>query len=119
MAGFLPVELEFTRRAAVIPRVGLGLSVDVYSPDLFELMKRLEEEDCRPGYLEIFRATGTVLQRVRTHFPTVPLAIYRFLSQPGALNYGQALAMSTLLMVVCTASLLAIESLRVGEVGEF
>lgn len=76
MAGFLPVELEFTRRAAVIPRVGLGLSVDVYSPDLFELMKRLEEEDCRPGYLEIFRATGTVLQRVRTHFPTVPLAYH-------------------------------------------
>jgi uncharacterized protein len=76
VAGFLPIELEFARRAAVIPRVGLGLSVDVYSPDLFELMKRLEEEDCRPGYLEIFRATATALQRVRTHFPTVPLAYH-------------------------------------------
>jgi thiamine transport system permease protein len=63
-----------------------------------------------------FGATALV---ARPDFPTIPIAIYRFLSQPGALNYGQALAMSTLLMAVCAASLLAIESLRVGEVGEF
>jgi uncharacterized protein len=73
---FYPVDQEFTRRATVIPRVGLGLSVDVYSPDLFELMRRLDEEECQPGYLEIFRATVTALQRVRTHFPTVPLAYH-------------------------------------------
>jgi len=45
--------------------------------------------------------------------------IYRALSQPGLLNYGQALAMSTLLMGVCLAGLLIIERLRVGDVGEF
>ena len=28
-------------------------------------------------------------------------AIYRFLGQPGALNYGQALAMSVLLLLRC------------------
>jgi thiamine transport system permease protein len=63
-----------------------------------------------------FGATALV---ARPEFPTVPVAIYRFLSQPGALNYGQALALSTLLMVVCGASILAIESIRVGDVGEF
>jgi thiamine transport system permease protein len=63
-----------------------------------------------------FGATALV---ARPDFPTIPVAIYRFLSQPGALNYGQALALSTLLMAGCAASLLAIESLRVGEVGEF
>jgi len=63
-----------------------------------------------------FGATALV---ARPEFPTVPVAVYRFLSQPGALNYGQALALSTILMVVCAGGILAIESLRVGEVGEF
>jgi thiamine transport system permease protein len=54
----------------------------------------------------------------RPEFPTVPVAIYRYLSQPGALNYGQALALSTILMLFCGGGMLAIESLRVGAVGE-
>lgn len=63
-----------------------------------------------------FGATALI---TRPEFPTMPVAIYRFLGQPGALNYGQALAMSTLLMLVCAAGILAIERLRVGEIGEF
>jgi thiamine transport system permease protein len=63
-----------------------------------------------------FGATALV---ARPEFPTVPIAIYGFLSQPGALNYGQALALSTLLMCVCAAGIVAIEGLRLGEVGEF
>jgi thiamine transport system permease protein len=55
----------------------------------------------------------------RPEFPTIPVVIYRFIGQPGALNFGQALAMSSLLMVVCTAGVLLIERLRVGDVGEF
>jgi len=48
--------------------------------------------------------------------PTIPVAIYRYISQPGALNYGQALAMSSLLMVVCVAGSLIIERLKLpGE----
>ncbi len=40
----------------------------------------------------------------RPHTPTIPVAIFRFLGQPGEINYGQAMAMSTLLMTVtCTA----------------
>jgi thiamine transport system permease protein len=45
--------------------------------------------------------------------------IYRFLSQPGALNYGQALALSTILMVITASSMLAIEHLRIADIGEF
>jgi thiamine transport system permease protein len=63
-----------------------------------------------------FGATAVI---ARPESPTVPIAIYRFLSLPGALNYGQALALSTILMLVCTAGILAIERLRVAEVGEF
>jgi len=63
-----------------------------------------------------FGATALI---ARPEFPTMPVAIYRFLGQPGALNYGQALAMSTLLMGVCAVSIVLIESVRVGEIGEF
>jgi thiamine transport system permease protein len=47
------------------------------------------------------------------------VVIYRGLSQPGLSNYGQALAMSTLLMLICLAGLLLIERVRVGDIGEF
>ncbi len=63
-----------------------------------------------------FGATSLI---ARPQMPTMPVAIYRFLGQPGALNYGQALAMSTLLMLVCAAGFLGIERFRYGEVGEF
>jgi thiamine transport system permease protein len=63
-----------------------------------------------------FGATALI---ARPQMPTMPVAIYRFLGQPGALNYGQALAMSTLLMLVCAIGMVAIEHFRVGEIGEF
>ena len=62
---------------------------------------------------------GATLLIARPEYPTMPVVIYRLLGQPGALNYGQALAMSTLLMAVCAAAFFLIERLRVGEVGEF
>jgi len=63
-----------------------------------------------------FGATALI---ARPNLPTIPVAIYRFLGQPGALNYGQALAMSTLLMLVCAVGFLGIERFRYQEVGEF
>jgi thiamine transport system permease protein len=45
---------------------------------------------------------------VRPHTQTMPVAIFRFLSQPGPLNYGQAMAMSGILMLVTGAALLLI-----------
>lgn len=62
---------------------------------------------------------GATVLIARPQYPTMPVAIYRFLGQPGASNYGQALAMSALLMLVCSAGFLVIERFRIGEVGEF
>jgi thiamine transport system permease protein len=45
----------------------------------------------------------------RPEYPTMPVAIYRFLSQPGAMNYGQAMAMSTILMLVCIFSVILLD----------
>ena len=63
-----------------------------------------------------FGATSLIARPER---PTMPVAIFRFLGRPGTVNYGQALAMSTLLMIVCTVGFLVIERFRVGGVGEF
>jgi thiamine transport system permease protein len=62
---------------------------------------------------------GATVFIARPQTPTMPVAIYRFLGQPGALNYGQALAMSSLLMLVCATGFLLIERFRVGNEGEF
>jgi len=63
-----------------------------------------------------FGATAII---TRPAFPTIPIAIYRFLSQPGGSNYGQAMAMATLLMALATAGILMIEKLRLPGAGEF
>jgi thiamine transport system permease protein len=55
----------------------------------------------------------------RPEFPTIPIVIYRFLSRPGGLNYGQALALSTILMGVAMAGMMAIERFRIADIGEF
>ncbi|MBI1877923.1 MAG: iron ABC transporter permease [Chloroflexi bacterium] len=62
---------------------------------------------------------GATLFIARPDTPTMPVAIYRFLDQPGALNYGQALATSTLLMVVCAIGFVVIERFRIGNGTEF
>lgn len=48
----------------------------------------------------------------RPEYPTLPIAIYRFIGQPGAMNYGQALAMSTILFTLCAVGIMIIEQLR-------
>lgn len=48
---------------------------------------------------------------VRPHTPTMPVAIFRFLGQPGDLNYGQAMAMSSLLMLISCCSFWGLEKL--------
>ena len=55
---------------------------------------------------------GATTFLARPDAPTIPVAIYRFLSQPGAMNYGQALAMATLLMAVCGLGIWSVEKLN-------
>jgi thiamine transport system permease protein len=62
---------------------------------------------------------GATSLLTRPEFPTIPIAIYRFLSQPGGSNYGQAMAMATLLMALTTVSILMIERLRLPGAAEF
>ncbi|GAP21768.1 ABC-type Fe3+ transport system, permease component [Leptolinea tardivitalis] len=56
---------------------------------------------------------GATTFLARPEMPTLPVAIFRFLSQPGALNYGQAMAMATFLMVVCLTGILSMERMKV------
>lgn len=63
-----------------------------------------------------FGATAVIS---RPEFPTIPIMIFRFISQPGALNYGQGLALGTILMAVTGAGMFAIENFRIADVGEF
>lgn len=62
---------------------------------------------------------GATLLISRPEYPTIPVAIERFLSQPGGLNYGQSMAMATILMVLTLVSILLIEKLRIPGSGEF
>ena len=62
---------------------------------------------------------GASLFVVRADSATMPLVIYRLLGEPGITNYGQALAMSSLLMLVCAVSFVAIERVRQAGIGEF
>lgn len=70
------IQQDFQRRLRQIPPQGLGLSVDVYSPDLFELVKQLRERGLRPNYLEVFKATTTALAVVRQALPDMSLAYH-------------------------------------------
>jgi len=62
---------------------------------------------------------GATLLITRPDYPTIPVAIERFLSQPGGLNYGQAMAMATILMTLTTLSILLIDKFRLPNAGEF
>ena len=62
---------------------------------------------------------GATLLIARPEYPTIPVAIERFLSQPGGLNYGQAMAMATILMLLTIISILLIEQFRLPGAGEF
>lgn len=63
-----------------------------------------------------FGATTLV---ARPEYATIPLAIFRFLGQPGLTNYGQALALSSILMIVSALAIVLMERFRAGEAIEF
>ncbi len=58
-----------------------------------------------------FGATAFI---ARPDTPTMPVVIYRLLGQPGSLNFGQAMAMSSLLMAVTTIGFLLMEKCSPG-----
>ena len=56
---------QFHLRASHIPFHGIGLSVDVYSPHLLDLVQELNGHRLPFGYLEIFKAPVSALHTVR------------------------------------------------------
>jgi thiamine transport system permease protein len=97
--GASPTRVWFTVDWPIVIRATLAAAVFAFTISLGE-----------------FGATSLV---VRPEYPTLPIAIARFLSQPGGLNYGQAMAMATILMLICGAGILLIERLRLPGAGEF
>jgi thiamine transport system permease protein len=63
-----------------------------------------------------FGATSFI---ARPQTPTLPIAIYRFLGTPGAVNYGQAMAMSCLLMLITAAGFLLLDRMMDRPQGVF
>lgn len=61
-----------------------------------------------------FGATSFI---ARPDNPTLPVAIFRYLGQPGAMNYGQAMAMATILILVCAISIALLENLSRAFTG--
>ncbi|NED80097.1 iron ABC transporter permease [Streptomyces sp. SID11233] len=62
---------------------------------------------------------GATVFIARPDNPTLPVAVARLLGRSGDLNYGQAMALSTILMLVCAISLLLLERIRTDRSGEF
>ena len=62
---------------------------------------------------------GATTLIARPEWATMPLAIYRLLGQPGLANYGQAMALSALLMLVSAVAIALMERVRIGEGAEF
>lgn len=60
---------------------------------------------------------GASLFIVRNNMPTISIVIYRFLGRAG--TYGQALAMSVILLIVSAIAFLILERLRARGTGEF
>ncbi|MER5887393.1 iron ABC transporter permease [Streptomyces sp. NPDC001941] len=62
---------------------------------------------------------GATVFIARPDRPTLPVAVARLLGRPGETSYGQAMALSTVLMVVCAVALLVLERVRTDRSGEF
>jgi len=62
---------------------------------------------------------GATIFLARPGGPTIPIAIYRFLGRPGVLNFGQAMALSVILMVITATAIMAVERARLPGPGAF
>ncbi len=62
---------------------------------------------------------GATVFLARVATPTLPVAIYRFLGQPGAANQGRAMAMSCVLMIVTVVAIAAVDRIRIADLGAF
>jgi thiamine transport system permease protein len=98
----------------------LGASpVEVWKNIDFPILRRATLAAATFAFTISLGEFGATLLISRPEYPTIPVAIERFLSQPGGLNYGQAMAMATILMLLTITSILLIEKVRIPGSGEF
>lgn len=71
------------------------------------------------GYVVALGEFGATSFLARPDAATLPVAIGRLISRPGALNNQMAYAACTVLMLVTVAAVLLVDRLRVPGVGEF
>ena len=62
---------------------------------------------------------GATVFIARADAPTVPVAIFRALSQPGAVSVGEAMALSTILVVLTATVMLVVDRFGDARVGGF
>ncbi len=62
---------------------------------------------------------GATVFVARAELPTMPVAIFRLLGRPGVANFGEAMAMSTLLAAITATAIVMIDRIRVGQIGRF
>ena len=78
-------------------------------------LRTIEKRD-NPAVAEIIRTVmgefGATVFVARPQTPTLPLAIYRYLTHPGAMNYGQAMAMCCILMVTTAIGFVLLEKIK-------
>jgi len=60
------IKQTFFQRVRHIPFHGIGLSVDVYTPDVFDLTDQLTRHGLPYGYLEVFKADQSAIEEVRS-----------------------------------------------------
>ena len=54
----------------------------------------------------------------RPEYPTLPIAIFRYLNLPGGENYGKAMAMAAILLLICGGGFFMIEHLQIKKKGQ-
>ena len=54
----------------------------------------------------------------RPDIPTMPTAIFRLLNFPGGSNYGQAIAMSVIILVTCAIGISSLERIQIDQYGK-
>jgi len=125
------VALPFVVRS-VLPSLrslppNLGEAAQVLGADGWQVFRRIDLPIISRGLLvgATFAFTvsmgefGATTFLARPDTPTIPVVIFRLLGQPGVLNYGQAIAMSVILMLVSAISFVSIERLRPAGTREF
>ena len=112
----LPFVIRTLRPAIEHLPVSLGQSASLLGAKPVVVFSKIEIPILRRAIINsiVFSFTismgefGATSFLTRPERPTLPIAIYNYLSKPGGLNYGQAMAMSTFLLIISLASIFII-----------